>query len=50
VEIPRPGDAAVGGAFRVALTRELMDATVDGIPLVRVGIERVGAEVGIPLV
>jgi hypothetical protein len=31
-------------------TREHVDATTDGIPLVRVGIVRVGVEVGIPLV
>jgi hypothetical protein len=29
---------------------ELVDAMVDGIPLVRVGVVRVGIEVGIPLV
>jgi hypothetical protein len=29
---------------------ELVDATADGIPLVRVGVIRVGVEVGIPLV
>jgi hypothetical protein len=31
-------------------TRELVDATADGIPLVRVGVERVIIEVGILLV
>jgi hypothetical protein len=44
-QLPRPWDVAVAGAFPVAPPRKLVDATTDGIPLVRVGIE-----VGIPLV
>jgi hypothetical protein len=44
-QLPRPRDAAAGGAFRVAPTWELVDATADGIPLVRVGVE-----VSIPLI
>jgi hypothetical protein len=41
---------AVAGAFPVAPPRKLVDATADGIPLVRVGVVRVGVEVGISLV
>jgi hypothetical protein len=46
VATTRPRDVVAGGAFHVAPTWELMDATADGILVV----VRVGVEVGIPLV
>jgi hypothetical protein len=49
-QLARPRDTAAKATDSVASPRELVDATADGIPLLRVGIVRVGVEVGITVV
>jgi hypothetical protein len=44
---PRPGDAAAAASDTLPSPRELLDATADGIRLLRLGVLRVGDEVGI---
>jgi hypothetical protein len=49
-ELACPRDAAVTATDAIAAPRELVDATADGIPILRAGVLRVGLKVGITVV